>query len=55
LILLISLGGGTGRRKGLKIPRSQGRAGSNPAPGTNDNNGLVISGQPRFTFHDGQG
>jgi hypothetical protein len=28
------LGGGTGRRKGLKIPRSQGRAGSSPAPGT---------------------
>jgi hypothetical protein len=27
-------GGGIGRRKGLKIPRSQGRAGSTPAPGT---------------------
>ena len=26
--------GGTGRRKGLKIPRSQGRAGSTPALGT---------------------
>ena len=27
-------GGGTGRRKGLKIPRPNGRAGSRPAPGT---------------------
>jgi hypothetical protein len=27
-------GGGTGRRKGLKIPRGQPRAGSIPAPGT---------------------
>src|SRR5687767_1168695 len=27
-------GGETGRRKGLKIPRPQGRAGSSPAPGT---------------------
>ena len=29
-----SLDGGIGRRKGLKIPRLQGRAGSIPAPGT---------------------
>jgi hypothetical protein len=27
-------GGGIGRRKGLKIPRPYGRAGSIPAPGT---------------------
>ena len=27
-------GGGIGRRKGLKIPRWQHRAGSSPAPGT---------------------
>ncbi len=27
-------GGETGRRKGLKIPRGQPRAGSTPAPGT---------------------
>jgi hypothetical protein len=27
--------GETGRRKGLKIPRPQGYAGSIPAPGTN--------------------
>ena len=27
-------GGGIGRRKGLKIPRLHGRAGSIPAPGT---------------------
>ena len=27
-------GGGIGRRKGLKIPRGQPRAGSSPAPGT---------------------
>ena|GEM_PF-1320943 len=29
-----SPGGGIGRRKGLKIPRPYGRAGSIPAPGT---------------------
>ena len=28
-------GGGTGRRKGLKIPREQSRAGSIPASGMN--------------------
>ena len=28
-------GGETGRHKGLKIPRLNGRAGSIPAPGTN--------------------
>ena len=28
------LGGEIGRRKGLKIPRSKGRAGSTPAQGT---------------------
>ena len=31
----ISPGGETGRRKGLKIPRPYGCAGSTPAPGTN--------------------
>ena len=31
--LLVSPGGGIGRRKGLKIPREQSRAGSTPAPG----------------------
>ena len=30
----LSLGGGIGRRKGLKILRSFLHAGSNPAPGT---------------------
>ena len=30
----MSPGGETGRRKGLKIPRPNGRAGSSPAPGT---------------------
>jgi hypothetical protein len=30
----ISPGGGIGRRKGLKIPRSQGCTGSSPVPGT---------------------
>ena len=30
----MSPGGETGRRKGLKIPRPCGRAGSSPAPGT---------------------
>ena len=30
-----SPGGEIGRRKGLKIPRPHGRAGSIPAPGTN--------------------
>src|SRR5215212_1536274 len=29
-------GGETGRRKGLKIPRPQGHAGSTPAPGTRE-------------------
>ena len=29
-------GGGIGRHKGLKIPRQQWRAGSSPAPGTNN-------------------
>ena len=33
---IVCPGGETGRRKGLKIPRSEnGRAGSIPAPGTN--------------------
>ena len=31
--LLVSPGGGIGRRKGLKIPREQSRAGSTPALG----------------------
>ena len=30
----VSLDDGIGRHKGLKIPRSQDRAGSSPAPGT---------------------
>ena len=30
---LVSPGGGIGRRKGLKIPREQSRAGSTPALG----------------------
>ena len=34
LYLAFSPDGGIGRRKGLKIPRSQGCAGSIPAPGT---------------------
>ncbi len=32
-MLLIRPGGGIGRRKGLKIPREQSRAGSTPALG----------------------
>ena len=36
-------GGEIGRRKGLKIPRWQHRAGSSPAPGTNKNSELVES------------
>ena len=35
ILLLLSPGGEIGRRKGLKIPRPHGRAGSIPAPGTN--------------------
>jgi hypothetical protein len=34
ILLLRSPGGEIGRRKGLKIPRPYGRAGSIPAPGT---------------------
>ena len=39
--------GGTGRRKGLKIPRSQGRAGSIPAesttsPSTSSHSGFSV-------------
>jgi hypothetical protein len=33
-------GGGIGRHKGFKIPRSKGRAGSSPAPGTNSDNNV---------------
>ncbi len=33
LFFTISPGGGIGRRKGLKIPREQSRAGSTPALG----------------------
>ena len=33
LFMNISPGGGIGRRKGLKIPREQSRAGSTPALG----------------------
>ena len=32
-LYLVSPGGGIGRRKGLKIPREQSRAGSTPALG----------------------
>jgi hypothetical protein len=35
-------GGGIGRRKGLKIPRPQGRAGSTPAPGTKASQSMVL-------------
>ena len=35
------LGGGTGRRKGLKIPRASSRAGSSPAARTSRQNDLV--------------
>ena len=35
ILLLRIPGGEIGRRKGLKIPRPHGRAGSIPAPGTN--------------------
>lgn len=38
--ILKCLGGEIGRRKGLKIPREQSRAGSIPASGTNKNNDL---------------
>ena len=34
-LALFGPGGEIGRRKGLKIPRLNGRAGSTPAPGTN--------------------
>ena len=34
MVFLMSPGGGIGRRKGLKIPRANTRAGSSPAPGT---------------------
>tara|TARA_X000001036_G_scaffold48705_1_gene38910 strand:+ start:57 stop:197 length:141 start_codon:yes stop_codon:yes gene_type:complete len=33
ILFSISPGGGIGRRKGLKIPREQSRAGSTPALG----------------------
>ena len=33
MLFVISPGGGIGRRKGLKIPREQSRAGSTPALG----------------------
>ena len=33
LLFSVSPGGGIGRRKGLKIPREQSRAGSTPALG----------------------
>ena len=35
------LGGEIGRRKGLKIPRSKGRAGSTPAQGTKNQRALL--------------
>src|SRR4029079_18908672 len=42
-------GGETGRRKGLKIPRPQGRAGSSPAPGTkHDQRGFGARGRRGF-------
>ena len=36
-------GGGIGRRKGLKIPRGQPRAGSSPAPGTTSRILILVS------------
>ena len=36
ITILSSPGGGIGRRKGLKIPREQSRAGSTPALGRQD-------------------
>ena len=41
-------GGETGKRKGLKIPRSQELAGSTPAPGTT----AVVSCCPMFSHKD---
>ncbi len=41
----MSPGGETGRRKGLKIPRPNGCAGSTPAPGTIINRKNVIAGK----------
>lgn len=41
-------GGEIGRRKGLKIPRNeQFRAGSTPAPGTNQPNMIIRSFNPK--------
>src|ERR1700741_2803079 len=48
----LRLGGETGSRKGLKIPRAQGRAGSSPAPGTKSKplgNALIGEGFERDT------
>ena len=47
-------GGEIGRRKGLKIPWEQSRAGSSPAPGTLQHNALAhVRGphQPHFNFN----
>ena len=44
-----------GRRKGLKIPRSQGRAGSSPATRTKSLRGIgsVVDRQPSKLFYVG--
>ena len=49
--LRVCPGGEIGRRKGLKIPRWQHRAGSIPAPGTNigSSNVLLDSSNPYYT------
>ena len=47
---LSSPGGGTGRRKGLKIPRRKLRAGSIPAPGTNKIKDLASNLAKAFFF-----
>ncbi len=44
----LCLGGGTGRRKGLKIPRGSPRAGSSPAPGTTFNSKEILRCPPRM-------
>ena len=42
-----SPGGGIGRRYGLKIRCPKGRAGSSPAPGTNESLALIIVARRR--------
>ncbi len=45
-----SPGGEIGRRKGLKIPRWQHRAGSTPAPGTAKPQAPLLQSRPRKEF-----